>query len=177
MRRMTGMLVGGCVVVMAGCSTYGGVPPDLQSRVDRQVTFVQLKENPSTYQGRVMAVGGIVLSARLTKDATRIEILQLPENTHWEPGGDLRASEGRLLAFQRDGLDPAVLPPGTRVTVVGEITGALTVPLDDVEYRYPTLDVKWLTVWPKFSQTPTYSSYPYGGFYWGPYWGPMFRSR
>ena len=36
---------------------------------------------------------------------------------------------------------------GTRVTIVGEVSGAKTDYLDDVEYRYPTLIVKHLHVW------------------------------
>lgn len=45
-------------------------------------------------------------------------------------------------------LDPAVLPPRSRVTLVGEVTGSKTLPLDEVEYEYPVLIIRHLTVWP-----------------------------
>ena len=50
--------------------------------------------------------------------------------------------------MQQAFLDPATVVEGTRVTIVGEISGAKTDRLDDVEYRYPTLILKHLHVWP-----------------------------
>ena len=39
-------------------------------------------------------------------------------------------------------------PPRSRVTLVGEVTGSKTLPLDEVEYEYPVLIIRHLTVWP-----------------------------
>lgn len=50
--------------------------------------------------------------------------------------------------MQQEFLDPATVVEGTRVTIVGEVSGAKTDRLDDVEHRYPTLIVKHLHVWP-----------------------------
>ncbi len=89
------------------------------------------------------------------------------------------ASRGRFLAFQQTFLDPATVPAGTRVTIVGEVTGATTLPLDETDYTYPTLEIKNIKVWPKAEGYPYwYSPYAgpsYWGPYWHPYWGPPWR--
>jgi outer membrane lipoprotein len=120
------------LVLAGGCasSSYDVVPPTLESQVDHTVTFNQLKESPDSYRGRLVVFGGEVLSAKRLKEGTRLEILQLPLEDGQDPVYSRTASQGRFLAIQKDFLDPAKFPSGTRVTVTGEITGATTLPLD-----------------------------------------------
>jgi outer membrane lipoprotein len=56
-------------------------------------------------------------------------------------------SQGRFLAVQKEFLDPATVPVGTRITVIGEMTGTTTLPIDDIQYTYPTLAIRHLKVW------------------------------
>lgn len=154
---------------VAGCTGATVIPSNLEERVDRSLSFDQLKEAPASYQGRFVVLGGSVLSARRLKDATRIEVLQLPLDSSLEPTGRPPDSRGRFLAFQKAFLDPAALPPGTRVTVVGEVTGAVTLALDEIEYVYPALDVQAITIWPTQVPAYWYRPFPYFGAYWGPY--------
>jgi outer membrane lipoprotein len=165
---------------LASCTPYNVVPKELRSQVDDTVGFTQLHATPDHYVGRIVVLGGEVLSAKRLKDGTRIEVLQLPLDGHQAPSHDRTASRGRFLAFEKEFLDPATLPAGTRVTIAGEVTGAMTQPLDETEYTFPTLDVKHLTVWPKMDGVyagPYYPG-PYGGpyGYWGwrrgGLWGP-----
>lgn len=161
---------------LAGCAGAPVVPPDLQEKVDRTVSFSQVKASPLSYQGRLIVVGGVVLSVKpLKQDGTRIEVLQLPLASNDEPEGDLTATGGRFLAFHREFLDPATIPPGTRVTIVGDVTGSMALQMDEVEYNYPMLAIASLTIWPP--RLPPYwiRPYPYFGAYWGPYWGPPHR--
>ncbi len=160
------------LLLLPGCAGREVIPQDLRDRVDQEVTFAELKEDPTSLQGRLVVVGGVVLSAKLMKEKTRIEVLQLPLESSLEPRTDLTASQGRFLAFQEAFLDPATIPSGTRVTMVGEVTGATSLPLDETEYTYPTLAVRKLTVWPKSMPSYWFRPYPYFGAYWGPYWGP-----
>ncbi|TAJ26482.1 MAG: hypothetical protein EPO64_06380 [Nitrospirae bacterium] len=166
---------------LPGCASSTVIPAAFQQQLDRTLTFRQLKESPDSYQGRLVVLGGEVLSAKRLKAGTRIEILQLPLDNSHEPGTDLTASEGRFLAMQEEFLDPATLPEGTRVTIVGEVTGVTTLPLDEVEYVYPTLEIKHLKVWTgPTAAGPSYLSAmgPYWSPYWmpfsGPYWGGPF---
>lgn len=137
-----------CGFVTAGCVSHFVVPEALEAQLDKELTFAQLLAAPDSYTGKLVVVGGEVLKAKRTEAGTQLEVLQLPLDTDDEPSWVRTESQGRFLAIQQTGLDPATLTPGTRITLVGEVTGARKDQLDDVEYRYPTFSVKHLYVWP-----------------------------
>ncbi len=123
------------------------VPLELARQIDTSVNFVDLKAAPTNYVGRVIVAAGVVISAKRMKDQTEIEILQLPTEGGEPSTTDRTRSEGRFLAVREEFLDPASVPPGTPITVVGVVKGSTTRPLDDSEYIYPILDIKHLTDW------------------------------
>ena len=125
------------------------IPKELEAQVDRNVSFLQLKDSPEAYKGRLVVFGGEVLSAKRANESTRIEILQIPLDSSLESVADRTTSQGRFLAIQKEFLDPATVPVGTRVTVIGEAIGTTTLPLDEIQYTYPTLAVRHLKVWEK----------------------------
>ena len=159
---------------MASCSSVSVVPEDLEEQVHEGISFAKLREAPLQYKGKTVVFGGQVLSSRRLDHSTQIEVLQLPLDRSMEPGGSLQKSQGRFIAIEEEFLDPATLPFNTRVTVVGEVTGVVTRPLDETTYDYPTLVIKKLTVWSAISTDQVYRSYPYPYIspYWGPYWRP-----
>ena len=164
------------LAILAGCvSTQEAVDgPDSQAKA---LAFLEVKTAPDSFKGQSVVFGGVVLTARRLKGGTRIEVLQLPIDRSTRPGYDLTRSQGRFIAFQREFLDPATLPQGTRVTVTGDVTGSTTLPLDETEYTYPVIDIKRVQVWPRSEDLPPrMQSYYMGpGAYWGPYWGPFWR--
>jgi outer membrane lipoprotein len=125
------------------------VPEVFEAKIDSTVTFPQVLEEPTVHQGTMVLLGGEVLNAKRLTEGTRLEILQLPLDDFEEPVLDRTSSQGRFLALESSFLDPATLPPNTRVTLVGEITGATRANLDEMEYRYPTVTIKHLHVWPE----------------------------
>lgn len=156
------------LVTLAGCasSQEAGDGSDAQT-----LTFRQVKATPDSFRGQSVVFGGKVLTARRQKDGTRIEILQLPLDQSSRPGYDLTQSQGRFIALQREFLDPATLPHGTRVTVTGEVSGSITLPLDETDYAYPVIDIKRVQVWAgSEDMAPRISPYYYMGP--GPYWRP-----
>lgn len=138
------------------------------------VAFQDLKATPDAYRGKAVHFGGAVLSAKRLKDGTRIEILQLPLDRSGSPGFDLTQSQGRFVAMHKDFLDPATLPYGTRVTVTGDVTGTITLPLDETVYVYPVIEARHLRVWTGTDDGTTRYK-PYLGPYWSPYWHPYWR--
>ncbi len=166
------VVFGGYFLFMVSCSGVQVVPKDMEDRVNRDISFVQLLENPLPYKGQILVVGGQILSAKRLENATQIEVLQLPLNRKMQPIESLQNSRGRFLALQEKFLDPATLPFGTRVTVVGEVSGMVTLPLDETTYDFPTLVIKRLTVWPPIRTDRVLQPYPYMYPYWGPYWSP-----
>ena len=157
---------------MAACTGVSVVPDELEEEVNQAISFSQVLETPLQYKGQTLVVGGQVLSARRLENSTQITILQLPLNGNMKPGESLQNSQGRFIAIEEEFLDPATLPFGTRVTIVGEVSGMVTVPLDETTYDYPTLVIKQLTVWSAPATDQVYRAYPYGYPYWGPYWWP-----
>lgn len=136
------------VLMSASCASQDYVIPEsLAGQIDRSLTFEQLKESAASYVGKVVVLGGEVLTAKRLPEGTSIEILQLPLDGS-EPVTEAQQSQGRFLAVQKEFLDPATLDARPRVTVVGEVTGVRTQRLDDVEYTYPVLAIKDLKVWP-----------------------------
>ncbi len=132
----------------AGCSSSPAeIPESLEPQIDRNVTFAEVLASPESYKGRLILLGGEMLKAKRLKRGTQVELLQLPLNEDQEPTMDLTQSQGRVLVLHEEFLDPATLIPGMLVTFVGEVSGATTEKLDEVDYRYPTLTVKHWHVW------------------------------
>ena len=133
-------------VMAAGCAT-SVIPETLAPQIDQAVTFNQIVESPDSYRGKIVVLGGEILKAKALKGGTQLEILQLPLDSDQEPVTDRMESKGRFLALQKEFLDPATIAEGTRVTVIGEVTGSTVDKMDEADYRFPTLDVKHLHRW------------------------------
>ena len=151
-----------------GCvSSPEVVPKTFKAQIDSSLTFSKILEDPTGHQGAVVLLGGEVLFAKRLTEGTRLEILQLPLDSSEEPVVDRTASQGRFLAFESSFLDPATLPPNTRITLVGEVMGVTNANLDEMEYRYLTLTIKHLHVWPEPEFNQPGSSGPRYGIFGG----------
>ena len=163
-----------------------GVPLWLEKQIDTSVRFENLKSAPSEYVGRTVMIGGTVIRAKRTGTGTELEVLQLPTAKDGPLTEERLQSEGRFLALREAFLDPASLPEGTPITVIGTVTGETTRQLDESDYTYPILDMKHIIDWNSIAaqrrrdRSPYYGyyypPYGYGGFYpygaYGGYWGP-----
>ena len=167
-----GLCLFACVLIAACSSTPRTiVPTNLEGQINNDVSFAQIKESPDAHVGSLVLVGGEILSAKRLKEHTRLVILQLPLSSDQEPTTNRTLSQGRFIALQSKFLDPATVPHGTRVTLVGKITGSQTELLDEMEYTYPTMSIEHLQVW----EDATDADYRYRPYaappFWGPYWG------
>ncbi len=169
------------LAVLTGCTQpyKAKLSSDLKNQVTDSLSFFQIKSSPEEHKGKVVILGGQILSAKRLAQSTELIILHLPLIHEREPSTELTQSQGRFIAYQEKFLDPATVPAGTRITLVGELTGAVTQKLDETDYTYPTLNIKQFNIWPTYSSD--YARYPYPYPYWGPYpyaypfWG--FRGR
>jgi outer membrane lipoprotein len=144
------MLAGQALMLAAlsACSTGPDViPKDMESQIDRSLSFSDLLRDPASHTGTTVLLGGEILSARRVKDRTELEILQLPVHDEDPPAWRRTDSQGRFLAVDQERHDPASYHPGTKVTIVGEVIGARTQQLDESDYRYPTVAIKHLHAW------------------------------
>ena len=173
-------------LIATGCTTSyrATLPPDLTNRVEPSLTFSQIKESPDSYKGKLIILGGQILEAKRLQDSTQLIVLQLPLIDEQDPTTELTQSQGRFIAVEKNFLDPATVPAGTRITLVGELSGSVTKQLDETTYTYPTLTIKNLKVWSAYSSGsyrygpyygyPYFYPYPYS-YYAYPYWGPWGR--
>jgi len=175
----------GILVLGVGCAKpyKATLSPDLANQLNDSLSFSQIKAFPEDHKGKLVVLGGQILSAKRLQDSTELIILHLPLIQEREPTTELTDSQGRYIAYQQEFLDPATVPSGTRITLVGELSGSVTQKLDETDYTYPTLTIKQFKVWPTFSSGyPRYSQpypywdpYPYAYPYWGPrgrFYGP-----
>ncbi len=173
------------LLVLPGCVTSHLVAPETEPQIARDIPFESLKAEPAKFTGRLVVLGGKVLSAKRLKEGTQIEVLQLPLDRTDMPILNLERSTGRFLAYQTEFLDPAKLPAGTAVSMIAAVIGAKTMPLDEVEYTYPTVTIRTLKIWSeseywrpwprsylypspyyRYPFHPFYPSYPYGWDRW-----------
>jgi outer membrane lipoprotein len=143
--------------------------------VTPQILFSEVSQDPSGHIGHILQVGGEVLSAKRLVDRTEVMVLQIPLDGDSVPKWNRTKSQGRFIATQETFLDPATLPHGTRLTIIGEVTGQTSVQVDEEEKVYPILAIKALKVWPEIPQSmygyrPYWGPYPYWGGYRGSYW-------
>ena len=162
-----GILSVAILLMLAGCASTSVIPESLDQQIDRGVTFDQIRESPDSYRGKVVVLAGEVLKARALRGGTQLEVLQLPLNDEQGPITDRMGSKGRFLAWQRDFLDPATMTDGTRVTIVGEVTGATVDKMDEADYRYLTVDVKHLHRWEPQSADGPRGQGPWYGIFGG----------
>jgi outer membrane lipoprotein len=141
------VVAGVFVLLTAACSGSKVIPSDLKDQIDSSVSFQEIQASPQAMQGRTVLLGGEVLGARRVQEGVELEMLQLPVKDGDPPAERRTASQGRFLATNRSLGDPASFPPGTRITLVGTVTGEETRGLDESTYRYPVLEVKHLYVW------------------------------
>jgi outer membrane lipoprotein len=171
----------GILVLGVGCAKpyKATLSPDLANQLNDSLSFSQIKAFPEDHKGKLVVLGGQILSAKRLQDSTELIILHLPLIQEREPTTELTDSQGRYIAYQQTFLDPATVPSGTRITLVGELSGSVTQKLDETDYTYPTLTIKQFKVWPTFSSDYPRYGQPYP--YWGPYpyaypyWGPRGR--
>lgn len=169
------------IMIMAGalattaCAGQDVIPEKLEGKVDRDLRFVEVKQDPQAFQGKLVLAGGKVLSAKQQENGTRIEVLQMPLSGDLVP--EDRRSSGRFIAMDLEGhiADPAVFKEHEMVTVVGEVVGTDTVKIDQSQEEVPRFLVKHLTVWDRDRVRPYYGyhspyAWGYGRYYGYPYY-------
>ncbi|MEO6203553.1 MAG: Slp family lipoprotein [Nitrospirales bacterium] len=162
----------GCVWLglglIVGCATSPmEIPETLQNQIDPTLTFSQVIQNPESYQGKMFVLGGEVLSAKRLAEGTRLEVLQLPLDEYQRPLVTRTDSQGRFLAMEKSFLDPAMFPPNTLITIVGEVTEKVAGKLDEMDYQFPAVVIKELYVWKDPSLTQENNAGPWYSIFGG----------
>lgn len=121
-------------------------PKELMQRVDRDVSFKDLREEPERFAGSLVMLGGQIVSLRNTGEGTYLEILQRRLDSAGRPIATDETG-GRFIAFTTQFLDAAIYSSGRQITVIGEVAGVRIQPLGEVQYRYPYIITKAIHLW------------------------------
>lgn len=123
------------------------IPEDLERKIEKEITFEEVKKNPDAYKGKRILVGGEIIETRNLQDKTEIEILQKPLGRDHAPL-PVDESRGRFLLVHPSFLDPSVFSSGRRVTAVGLVEGGRSERIGQVEMVYPVLQSEHIHLWP-----------------------------
>ena len=99
----------GILALVTGCvQPYkSSLSPDLAHQLNDSLSFSQIKAFPDEHKGKLVILGGQILSAKRLTDSTELIILHLPLIQEREPSTELTHSQGRFIAYQQTFLDPA----------------------------------------------------------------------
>ncbi|MCG6880400.1 MAG: Slp family lipoprotein [Deltaproteobacteria bacterium] len=162
---ITGFLASGCATI---------IPQAIRDRVNRDITFEALKENPAAYEGQMVLLAGVIVKTTNNPTGATLEMYQTQMDWEDRPV-HTDASKGRFLVQTNDFLDPEIYSKQREVTVAGTVLGVRLMKLDEMEYPYPVIQAKAIHLWEKIETLP-YDPYPWYpmGAPWGPwrFWGP-----
>jgi outer membrane lipoprotein len=153
-------------LLFAGCAHV--ISEESRNLVDPTIHFQSLLANPDAFVGKYVMLGGTIAGVQNSKESSQLEVVQSPLDSDEMPEAASHSSGGRFLATASRFLDPMVYKMGRRVTVVGQVEGKKTLPIDQVEYAYPIITIREIYVWSKSELEQP--QYPPPGYYYDPFW-------
>jgi outer membrane lipoprotein len=155
MRRDRSITFLAALVLLAVAACAPSFSREFIERVDRNVTFSELQNNPVKYKGTWIMLGGVIIETRNTQEGTSIEVLETPLDRQGRPY-NTDATRGRFIIESPQFLDAAVYHQGKPISVIGEAANQEVRPLGNMNYRYPVITEKEIRLWeprtgPRFS--------------------------
>jgi outer membrane lipoprotein len=123
------------------------IPSEVLTGVDHTIRFQELRENPESFMGKTVLLGGEIISAENQPEMTKLIILQHDLDGDMKPL-DNDQSKGRFIVVVREFLDPAIYTKGRRITAVGVVAEKETRPVNHIPYVYPVITEQYLYLWP-----------------------------
>jgi outer membrane lipoprotein len=127
------------IISLFGCAHV--VSKELRDKAYGEPPPSALFKDADEFKGRIVILGGVIVSSANTEEGTYIEVLQKPLDYRGRPE-DTDTSYGRFIIFSDGYLDTAVYSPGHEITVAGEVMGKRLRPLGEIQYPYPLIKSK-----------------------------------
>jgi outer membrane lipoprotein len=119
--------------------------------------------------------GGVILETRPESDHTCFEILSRQLESSMRPKVSDQ-SDGRFIACKPGFYDPEVFKKNREVTLTGKIIFIDVRKVGEFDYRFPVVDIDFMSLWPKRQDPRFYNYGPYMPYYWHyPYYGRYYR--
>lgn len=140
----------GALLLFQGC-TYA-ISPDLASRADKNISFETIENDPETYKGKLVILGGTIVQTANIKQNTMLEVEQKPLD-YWGKPKRTQRPGGRFKVLYTGYLNAMVYAPGREITVAAEVEGSRSKALGDNESGILIVLSKELKLWPRERQT------------------------
>lgn len=110
----------------------------IREKAEKNISNKDIFHDPDFYIGKIIILGGTIVSSKNTEKGTFIEVVERPLNYRGRPLFS-DASYGRFLILYEGYLDTAIYSAGREITVAGEILGGQQQALGDMQYNYPLI--------------------------------------
>ena len=146
MNTFPGILTLLLITALQGCSY--AISPDLVRQADRDVTFKQLQADPDAHAGKIVILGGTIVSVQDRKNETMIEIAQ-KKLDYWGKPHRTDTIGGHFQVLHKGRLDAMLYAPGRDITVGGEVIGSRDRPAAESSSSFLLLRDRELKIWPR----------------------------
>ncbi len=137
-------IIGSAMVLLSACASV--ISQQGLREADPQITFQVLLQDPDRQKGKVVLLGGEIVTTTVRESETWVEVLQKPLDSGQKPE-DTDVSYGRFLVRFPDFRDPAIYAVGRKIAVLGEVQGKKVMPLKEMDYTYPVLIPRESYLW------------------------------
>lgn len=134
------------LIGIAGCAYP--ISYELRAKAQRDLTYPTVARDPDFYKGKTVIWGGIVMVYRSQPNQTVLTVLETPLDC-WGIPQDEVSGRGRFIARVPQYLSEEIVSAKKKVTLAGTIVSEETRSLDDLQVRYPVLQVKEFHFFPE----------------------------
>ncbi len=138
------------IMFVMGCAP--GISQQSRSKVSFTGSFSTLQKTPDNYKGEVIMLGGKIIETKTSSSLSELIVLHLALDSSDRPV-NLDQSEGRYIVQTKQILDPEIYKKDMLFTVVGTLKGSKVLPIGDLDYTYPLVDLIEIKLWPKGMRT------------------------
>jgi outer membrane lipoprotein len=132
------------LLIFAGCAT---TKKESGAEVAyEEIAFSEILKSPETYKGKIVRLGGLIVTTENREKETVLEVLEKPLSRRGRPKGE-KVSEGRFMVVFEEFLDQAIYRRNRAVTVVGEVVGTKIGTIGEASYTYPLLSGRDIHLW------------------------------
>lgn len=147
------------LLLLAGCSN---LPVAIKNPPKPDWQLAEVAANTESHQGDPIRWGGQIAKVDNDDKGSTLHIVQFPLNSYARPN-DSEKSQGRFLARSSEFYDPQIYRSGTLVTIVGRVTAAKAITIDQKTMTVPVVNISEIFRWtaqPHYHD-PYWYGYPY----------------
>ena len=138
----TGIAIAFAAMLLSGCEAT------LPVTGDRSITPKQVAAEDEEYGSSRIQWGGIIVNTRNLQHTTELELIAYPLGITGRPD-TTTLPQGRFIAIKTGYLETVDYAKGRLATLDGIISGFRDGKVGDADYRYPTIDVDSMKLWPQ----------------------------